>query len=442
MNSYTNRIKSYIFSSVHSPTTRLLVSESFWSISGAMVLQGLTFVAYIVAARLVGQETFGEFGLVKSTAMTFSTYALFGMGITAAKYIPEWLQSEKQNVGQIIAFNYVFATVSGFFFALFFFLTTPWICDHVINAPYLVGPFRLATILLFLITVMGAQTGVLSGFHNFKAIATTSMVVGLVTVPLFALGAIYGGVYGLVIAMITTTIVNIMMNARFVTLDKRKHGIIYDLKMASILPVLWKFTAPAALQGFLGAPILWICYLILTAQSQGLTELAVLIVAMQIYHMATFVQSQTWRVFLARLSGAVGQQDKRKCRQIARLSLILNCLSSLLIVIPIILLSRVLLGLYGSDFVSGTYVLITLCFSSFAFSLLCIPLQIMNSQGKAWECLAIALCGNVLLIVVSIVLMRHGYGAWGIAIAHLLSNSLQCLLSFLYLLIFDPRSLF
>jgi O-antigen/teichoic acid export membrane protein len=70
-----------------SPTVRFLLKNSFWSVSGAIFLQGLTFIAYIIVARSVDKETFGDFGLVKSTVNTFAMYALFGIGMTTTKYI-------------------------------------------------------------------------------------------------------------------------------------------------------------------------------------------------------------------------------------------------------------------------------------------------------------------------------------------------------------------
>ncbi|MGL6194886.1 MAG: oligosaccharide flippase family protein [Thermoguttaceae bacterium] len=428
-----------ILSWTNSPTLRHLIHGSYWSVCGAVVLQGLTLVAYILTARLVGKETFGEFGLIKSTATTFATYALFGMGITAAKYIPEWLHSNREDVGRIIALNYVFTAISGFIFSLALFLAAPWMCDQVVMLPNLVGPLRLGAVLIFLVTIMTSQTSVLSGFQHFKAIAITSTATGLLTIPFYVCGAVYGGVFGLILAMIATTCLNISFNAYFIAQNKKKYGIVCQMKgCAAILPILWKFGLPSALTGFIGGPVLWVCYLVLTRQPHGISEMAVLTACMQLYMMTIFIQSQTWRVFMTRLSETVGQRNKQQYYRIVRLSFFLNAATSLVVVVPLILLSNTLLGLYGSEYIQGRHVLVTFCFSSIAFSLNCVPSLVLNSHGKAWKSFVIAFCGNLLMVIMAITLVERDFGAWGIALAHLSNYLLQCILSFLYLFLFDP----
>jgi O-antigen/teichoic acid export membrane protein len=425
-----------------SPTVRFLLKNSFWSVSGAIFLQGLTFIAYIIVARSVDKETFGDFGLFKSTVNTFAMYALLGIGMTTTKYISEWLPKNKADVGRLISLNYTFAILSGIAFSLLFYFLIPWFCEYMINAPHLNYTLHLGIVLLFLTTFLMTQIGILAGFQDFKSIAITSIAMGLLMILLFTCGTRFGGLYGLVFIMIISALLNIIMNAYFVRQNKRKYGIVYKLRgCSSLFPILWKFCLPSTLNGFLGGPIIWICYLVLARQVQGHSELAVFTAALQLYFATTFIQSQIWRVFFSSLSESHGQQNLRKYWRMVQFNLILNVIISAIIVIPVILLASRILCLYGSSYTQGSPVLITLCFSSIAFSLYCIPSQILNSRGKAWESFIIGTCGSIAMLKYCYAydyLLVNSSWIRSIGNCHR-NNGIQCVLSRIYVLMVPER---
>ena len=67
-------------------SNRLFHSAS-WALVGAVVGRGVTMLTYIIVARLLTQEVYGEFGILRSTINMFTVFAGMGLGSTASKYI-------------------------------------------------------------------------------------------------------------------------------------------------------------------------------------------------------------------------------------------------------------------------------------------------------------------------------------------------------------------
>src|SRR5689334_9412725 len=95
------------------PLVGRLASGAFWSLLGAVVSRGLQFLSCVVVARVLGTLGFGELGIIQSTLGMFAIVATFGLGLTAAKYIAEYKQSDVQKAGRIIVLSRVVATTTG-----------------------------------------------------------------------------------------------------------------------------------------------------------------------------------------------------------------------------------------------------------------------------------------------------------------------------------------
>ena len=85
-----------------SPKALELFIGSFWSVLGAIFSKGLVFISWVVVARILGSDGYGQFGIVRSTVLMFSTFAGLGLGITAMKHVAEFLGTDKERTGRIL----------------------------------------------------------------------------------------------------------------------------------------------------------------------------------------------------------------------------------------------------------------------------------------------------------------------------------------------------
>lgn len=74
----------------------------FWSMFGSLISRGLLFLAWVIIAHILGQEQYGEYGLIRNTVMMFATFVGSGIGQAATKFVADFFIqiSLKQNVLQ------------------------------------------------------------------------------------------------------------------------------------------------------------------------------------------------------------------------------------------------------------------------------------------------------------------------------------------------------
>ena len=142
-----------------------LVSGSFWSFSGAVVSRLLSLAAFVVIARVLGKEQYGQFGVVQSTISMFAVFAGFGLGQTATKYIAELRTTDPQRAGRIMGLAGLVALLTGVAFAAFLFIFAPWLAKTTLAAPELAPALRIGAFLLLFEAMNGAQVGALAGFE-------------------------------------------------------------------------------------------------------------------------------------------------------------------------------------------------------------------------------------------------------------------------------------
>ncbi len=61
-----------------------------WSFTGSLVARGIGLVSAIFVGRVLGQEGFGELGIIQNTVGMMGALAGFSMGLTANKHIAEF----------------------------------------------------------------------------------------------------------------------------------------------------------------------------------------------------------------------------------------------------------------------------------------------------------------------------------------------------------------
>jgi O-antigen/teichoic acid export membrane protein len=197
-------------------------------------------------------------------------------------------------------------------------------------------------------------------------------------------------------------------------------------------PILWKYSLPAALSSFMIAPVLAICYFLLMQQPNGVTELAIFMVAMQYYMIALFIPAQTHHVFLTMHSESTKINAKRT-NKIFRSSIALNFSSVVCIILPMIIYSPYLMNIYGRSFQMGSLTLIIMCIAVLPVALMWSTAQVMESKGMMWISFIFCFISACLLLITSYFLISLGWGALGIASAYCLAYIFRFLVMIFYL---------
>ncbi len=256
-----NKIKSKYAS--QSGDVKGLASSVLWSILGTLGSRVLMFIVWIAVAKILGKEGFGEYGLIRNTALTFSTFAGFGLGLTGTKFIAENLKKDKGKAGRIASLTLTFSAITGSIITLLVILFSDYIATNTLKAPELRSEFIIAAFVLWFCAYNGAQIGVMNGLKRFKETARISVVNSILCLPLYIVGA-YFGVFWSVMAYAASNLI-LCLQTGYAIGKAEKEGIIsINYKSGwKEWRLLYRYSLPATLSGLLISPIKWVSEIIL-----------------------------------------------------------------------------------------------------------------------------------------------------------------------------------
>jgi O-antigen/teichoic acid export membrane protein len=403
-----------------SPTGTRLVKGAFWSLSGALASRACAIGSAILVARILGKTGFGELGIIQSTVGMFQVFAGFGLGLTATKYVSEYLASDPKRVARILSLSSVAALVTGGLMAIVLILFAPWLATRTLAAPHLTNLLRISSALLFLGALNGAQTGALSGFEKFKSIARINMLAGFATFPLMLVGTYWAGITGAVWGLIGAAVVTWLLN--YFALRSACHAVKlprFSRPGWQEFSVLWKFSLPAVLCGLMVSPALWICNAMLVNQPGGYGEMGIFNAANQWKAAILFLPAVVEGFILPVCSSLRGEGNWKGYKKVLLYNLYFNAAVTFAVAIIISLFAPLILRGYGSGFESGRLVLVLLCFAAALNATLSVSGLLIASEDRMWAGLtlnfiwAVALIGGTRLWV--------GMGALGLALANLVA---------------------
>lgn len=356
-----------------------LFSDSFWSIIGSVVGKGLSVIAGIYVARLLGKEVYGEYGIIRNTLIYIEIFSTFGLGYTSTKYISNYLADQKEKIGPVVkgAINITFITsliialVLGIFSKQF---------AQFVNASHLHRTFMFASVAIVFNAVNVAQTGILSGFRNFSGIAKNTTICGIVTFILTIILTYKLGLNGSIVALVISYITQCLLNNILI----RKTLKDFDTGKECTKQTYWEllsYSFPIALQEGLYSVTNWLVSLVLIKLS-GYGELGMFTAAAQISALIGFLPSILSNVTLAHLANTITDIDKHN--KTRRIMLLTNFVSTTSIFVVILTFSDVLQILFGKSFDGLSYVFAISCITAIISSLSSVYVQEFLSVSKNW----------------------------------------------------------
>ncbi|MFH0939087.1 MAG: oligosaccharide flippase family protein [Planctomycetota bacterium] len=412
------------------PLAGRLARGAFWSLTGAVISRGLTLIAFIITARILGKEGFGELGIIQSTVGMFGVFVGFGMSLTATKYIAEFRLVDPQKAGRIMMLSRAIVWITAVLISLGLLLAAPWLAEHTLKSPRLVGMLRISALLLLLSGVNGAQIGVLTGFEAFKAIAQINFIGGVLSFLLMVGGVYWLGLEGALWALVASQALVCVFS--YVAL-RRESAAIVRAKLFDCfaeLSVVWGFSFPAMLSNAIVGPTNWVCSVILINQANGYAEMGIFNAANQWRTNIFFISGALSAAVLPMLSSASGSNDRSTFLKILRLSVLVQSIAVFCLIVPIAALSGWIMSFYGTDFIGGQKTLLLLIMSAIIMAPLNVIGQVIVSLGRMWWGLLLNLIWASTFIG-CFVEMRE-MGAVGLAVASIISYAVHFVTVTLY----------
>jgi O-antigen/teichoic acid export membrane protein len=404
----------------------------FWNLIGFVCARLFTFIAALVTARFLGKQGFGELGMVTSTVGVLGSFAGFGIGLTANKYVAELKESEPDRAGRIIALSNTLALFSGILLALTCILIAPWLAQKTLNAPHLTTMLQVGALIIPASALLGVQTGTLSGFQAFREITWINFRQGLLVLPL-TISLVYSlGLLGAVLSLAITPAAGMVMAARTLRRLYANCGMVINYRQGwREKRILWDFTLPGVLSVNLINPVTWSANAILVNQPNGYSEMGLFNMANQLRMLIMLLPNIIGMVTVPLLSEIHGKQDPGYFAQVANL----NVKTIWSFILPAGLLaigfSSWLVGLYGPQFQSGRPVFALMVCASILTVVNGTIRQSLIAAGNMWvDCLSNMFWAIVLIISV-LALVPHR-GSIGLATAYFIAYSFQICSMFIF----------
>ena len=381
----------------------------------ACASQGGALLTSIIAARVLGRESFGEFGAVQTTVVSVANVASAGLGISATQYLAQTSRSDPQRAGRVAGLLSLATAATAMLLSLLVACLAPRIAGSMFGRPDLLQALRPAVIYVFFATLNGYQAGALVGLRGYRAL-TVAGVSQAILMP----GVTYGltrtyGVPGAVLALDCAAVWLWIVQCCFLRREYRRLGIRPTCRGAlSERRVFSHFALPAACSGVAGNVAIWISSSLLVRSSDGLSQYALFTAANNLRAMILFAPAVVNKVAVpvfARLRIEAGVRYRESFWSNVQL----NALLAALIGGALVLAGEPLLRLFGRRF-SGSGLLATLavaaCFEVVASALY----QALLSRGAIWTHVGVmAVWSGVLVGVTWLFADRMGGGALALA---------------------------
>jgi len=384
----------------------------------------LSLLTFVIVARILGKERFGEWGILRATVAGFQVIAGFGMGATATKYIAELRRTDGDRAGRIVAMTGLGTLATGALAGMLLILLAPWVAARTLGAPHLTGELRVCGGLLLFSAIQAWQSGALAGFEAFRTAARVEWIGAVASFLLTAIGAWRSGLLGALSGMVIAAAFRAVLAQLALRAEAQRAGARPKIQGCfQELRIVWRFSVPVFIATAMVGPTLWLVQAVLVNQPGGYRA------------MAEFTVASSWRNALAALAGllcagylpvvaSLGDCGSTQRRRIMFGLAGLCGVSSLVAAGLVALLSRPILTAYGEGFESTSSVLLAVLAVVVIDSINSVVTNTLLAAGRAWWRLASNACWAAALVVSASLLVPIS-GALGLALAMLLAQTLH-----------------
>ncbi|MEW5956406.1 MAG: oligosaccharide flippase family protein [Chloroflexota bacterium] len=365
------------------------ITAAFWSLWGAIIGRGLTLLAWVVAARLLGNRAFGEVGMIQSTLGLFGVFAGAGLGLTTTKYVAEYRNLYGVRARQSIALSIQIAIITGTIVAVVLLVLADWMAASLLGAPHLVWALRLAAGLIIFEAINGVQVGAMAGLEAFQTMALVTMLRAGFLLGGMVLGSYLAGVTGAVAGLVMAGGVSALANQ--IALRRLCPGLSLILGYNEVdweqFDVLWRFSSFALLSSLFTMPAMWLSNVILVGQPQGYDALGIFNAADRWRQLLLFLPSSLSTLVLSMLSHLHGTKDTGNYGKIFGANLGVNVGIVLLPALGLIIFAPAAMAIFGPAYQGGGVTLMILAISAVFFVLNNLLGQVLVSKGAIkWRC--------------------------------------------------------
>lgn len=385
-----------------------LARDSFWAIVGNGLGNGLLLLAGLLIARMLGADLYGEYGVVKSTMVYSATFATFGLGITATKFLSDYVRQNRTRALAVIRDSLRITLAFSSLIALALFVGARWIAVWQ-HAEGLALALRMLSVIIIIRAMTTTEQGILAGLGDFKVIGINNILSGL-SMLLLAVGFTYlWSLMGALMALLISQLVGMVLNTLAVRRYCRQLLSEVQPDSNSSVKELLSFSLPIAMQECLYSACNWLGIMVLNLYAtEG--DVGIFTASIQWNIIIMMIPTLLANVVLAHLSGTI--HDEAAHQNTMRKLLLVNEACAIIPFVLIYPLAGFIASLYGPGFENMTVVLHILLFDALLYSVTTVFKSEFLASGHNWWLFTLRAIKDMLLVVVAYLLLTNVPDGW------------------------------
>lgn len=378
-----------------------LARNSAWSVMGTGLYQVLLVGSSIIAARLLGGEMFGRYGVIQSTTALFGTFIGTALGLASTKHIAEYRDVDPARAGRMVTLCASSAVVLGVSASALLFLMAGPLATRVFHDSTLLGPLGLSSLLLLFHIWNGSQQGSLAGFEAFSEIARINAARGLAVVALSFWAIPRWKLEGAVWALVLSAGLACALSTLAIRRALRERNIITQWRAAwGERRILVSFSLPALLTSSVIAPTGWLMNVLLANQPGGYSQLGIFTAANHWRLAVCLFPASVTQVATPVLANLLGTSQKARFTRTLRISLLFTTLAAVAAAVLVIALGKLIMRSYGKDFEGGLAALLILQVAAVLTTASTALGAAIATTGRMWTNFLLNLLWSVMLVAI------------------------------------------
>ncbi len=269
----TKKIKSLF----HGDSIQAKISKGIaWTFFGTMISKVFLLIVFIIIARIITVEEYGQVGILRNAILTFSMLSVASFGITVTRYMAIYKDRDLKKTNRILTLTRSLVTIISFFIAMGIYVFSEEISIYLLNNIELNEQVKVLSIAVFFTSLNGYQNGALAGLEKFKEISFINVINGLLSFPILLAGAYYWQVAGIVVALALISFLLWSLSFYYLHFSMKEANLHLDFsELKKELKLLYEFSLPAFLSGIMLTPAYFIMNSMLAHQPNGYIELGI-----------------------------------------------------------------------------------------------------------------------------------------------------------------------
>lgn len=406
---------------------RRLIGTASLSAVSAMASRGALFAGVLAAAHYLGPAAFGQFTLIQTTALLFTTFCALSLGQMATKIVAEAVASGEGRVSAALTVSYGSALLASLAFAALLLACSYPLAVKLGGSSDLAAVYASSSLLVLTGFVGAIQNGVALALHKVKQQAVANLLTAPVVFAIMWGAATQRDIGWAVYGSIAAQWLIVIGQERVLRRYRREHGerLAWSTATREDWAVVWRLGLPSSLSGLLTMPAIWLSMAMLAHSAHGDAELGHFALGNQARSILLFGMGVVANAALPMLSAAIvrGARDEAAAtlrQSIALLVVVTACIAGVLAMAAPIAVAR-----FAPAYAEAIVPLQWLLLSAVATAPTTILMRKATADGRP----GVLLIGNAAfaasLIGAAALALKLGAGATGVAVAYAVASSVQ-----------------